>query len=246
MIVRFPQKIVDWFIANSARITIALLAIVATVIVASIISNYYTHNKDDEYNAQRKSLMDSVIYYKSKTGQIIAKTQEITKYESNPLERKEIDSLRKLLYLKNKEVDTYTKIISEANYGYSANTQTREIIRIKDSFPAYRYIYVSPHLKYDAIASRDSLKFSLLQTTDSIYILTTKKNIGKKEYKELNIFNSNPYASITGVHSISLPIQKEYSKISIGLHAGMDVFSRKPVLSVGINYDIIRIKKKIK
>ena len=114
------------------------------------------------------------------------------------------------------------------------------------TLPVYEYSHSGRNLKYMATAYPDSLKFTLLQTRDSLYLLTTTKKIGKREYKSINIINSNPNTTIEGIKSIDFAVPKEYGRLSLGVHGGIDVVNRQPVISIGLNYDIIRFKKKIK
>lgn len=244
----YLSKGTNWLKTNSKSIFLVLLTLVVLVVAKNILSNINTNSDDAAYNAIRNLYMDSVLYYKNRAGQMVAKTYTKTKYETSPADKKVIDSLRKQLSLSKKEISHYLRVIAASDYidNSSGKADAMYYMPQNPTLPVYEYSHSGSNLKYKATAYPDSLKFTLLQTRDSLYVVTTSKKIGKKEYKSVNIINSNPNTLIDGITSIDFTVPKEYGRLSIGVHGGVDIVNRQPVISIGLNYDIIRFKKKIK
>lgn len=241
------HKLNNWLYTNSAIIFRTLVFLLIAVVVLKSIGYLYNRREGEDYSVERQKYLDSVQYYRNKAGDIVAHGYEKQKYETSKEDRKTIDSLRKQLSLSKREINSYLRIINSTDYTPASTGKTDTIIlRGKDSLPIYKYSYNDGRLKYKASAYPDSLKFTLFQTTDSIYALYSNKKIGKKTFREIHIVSSNPSTITTGIKTISYETPKQYSPISLGVHAGIDIISRQPVISIGINYDILRIKKKIK
>jgi hypothetical protein len=234
-----------WLDNNKRYITftIGLLLVVGTAIIFFFGKAY--KQREEIYQLERDKYKDSIQILQDKTGDIVYKIHESTVYEHSLSEKKTVDSLAKILSIKEKEISNYKQIISKTDFS-KATAQIDTIYIDKDSFPVYEYKYRDDFLEYYAIASKDSLKYNKLLVIDSLYLLEASKKIGKKIFKELTVKNTNPSVVITDLKSLSFETPKEYSKFSLGAHLGYNVFTQQPTISIGLNFDVIRFKKKIK
>jgi len=221
------------------------MLILSITIITTAAVRWYSrlHNGESEL---RQKYMDSVEYYKSRSGKVVAQTYEKLKIQVSLEEKKEIDSLRRELSLKDRQLQGYLKIVSSTDYSKATGKIDTIIRKDSISLPIYKYSYSDPYLKYKATAYPDSLKFLLFETIDSVYVMYSTTKIGKTEYTRAHIMHSNPNTTTLGATSISYRVPREYRRLSLGMHVGMNVFSKNPVISVGLNYDVLRLKKKIK
>lgn len=235
----------SWFLKNTLNIILAIAFLIAGYFVTNWILGKYTEKKRTKYEIVRDKLKDSVIVSTDKAGDVIYEAYEKLIYEISPADKKRADSLADLLKIKEKELDKYIEIISKTDYSKATGKVDTIEVDTSGRFPIYKYSYSDKFIQYKAVASKDSLHFDKLEIVDSLYALYKKKKFGDKEYQEIVIKNINPNTKITGLKSLSFEQPKEYRRISVGVHGGIDVISRKPVISIGVNYDLIRFKKKI-
>ena len=225
-----------------------ILSFIILILIASFSIELFVHKSttlEKIYQLERDKYRDSIVTLQDKTGEIVYKISERTVYEHSKAEKKTVDSLANILQIKEKEIARYQEIISETDFS-KATGIIQEINVDVDSFHIYRYSYKDKFLEYDATASRDSLHYDKFIVRDSLYSIETKKTIGKKVYNDVVFKNLNPNVVITQSKSLSFEVPKEYSKFSLGAHIGINPITQQPVISVGLNIDILRFKKRIK
>ena len=231
------QKWIQWLKSHNSVRVILILAIFFLFII------FFRHlvHVTPKYEIERKYL-DSVIYYRDKAGKTITKTYERLSYELSDADRNLIDSLRNQLSLKRKQLTEIQMVVEAGDYQHvNAKLDT---FYIRDSFPVYRYIYSDASIQYKAEASIDSLRFDYLRTRDSVYLITTTKKVKGIPYKEIHIAHTNQNINMVGVKSLSIKEEPRYRRFSLGAHVGYDPFNKRPAVSIGINLDLIRFKKK--
>lgn len=235
----------NWFQRNKTYIISGIgILLIATIAISGYITRS-SYLKAEAYQLERDKYKDSILVLQDKTGDIVYKIKEKTIYEHSKEEKRIVDSLSKILLVKNKEISNYKEIISQTDFS-KATGKIDTITLSSDSTYIYHYSYKDNFLEYKVDASKDSLHYNLFQVRDSLYILESKKTFKKKEYFDLTIKNLNPSVIITQAKSLSYNVPKEYSKISLGVHLGINPFNQEPTISIGLNYDILRFKKKIK
>lgn len=227
---------------HKSKIFLVLVMLLTSSIIFIVVKNQVLKSRQDTYGEGRLKYIDSLIYYRNRAGNVVAKVYEKVRYELTDNDKHLIDSLRTQLRLKQKEVAQVLSI--QKTTMYEADASISEVEFEKDTLPTYSYEFTSSYLEYRAKASPDSLRFSKFITKDSLYILYSKNKIGGRDYRKVHIMNTNPNSTIIGAKSFQYEEPREYSRLSFGLHAGINPINRQPVVSIGINYDIIRLKKK--
>lgn len=218
---------------------IYIATIVILIIALSLSVNKCT-SINHEYNRNIATLHDSIHYYKSKQGQLVATTKL---YETNIKNLKYLnDSLYNTIKsLKAKNITQATQfsgqIINETHDTVyiikNAATGIVEIAPVDFNF-SNQYRLLEGRIS----ANRDSLYLNIdkdIVNFDYTVALDKKNNI--------HITSTNPYVKYNSISGFTLPKQKQ-KRWSIGptVGVGVDVTNGKisPQVGIGISYGIIK------
>lgn len=252
---------VNNFLKGTNWLKVCLVAVF--IIILTVVGIYIIHlskqKEYDKYNLVRKSAVDSIHIYADKHGDTVIKIfpKVASQNEVGLIEQREIDSLTDVLDITKKDRDKYLALATQGDYSKEATSIRDTVYYAVDSstgytkYPTYHYKYNGRFLSYDALAS-DSLRFKKLEIRDSLFAISEKHQIGNKFINSMVIKNTNPNVKITGFKYVDYEQPKEYSRWSIvaagGVGAQLNTVPIKagPVVMVGIGFDVLRFKKKIK
>ena len=231
-----------WIRTNRIKIFLVLIGVFLAVIGVIYIINLRTQNASLKYAKEHKALKDSIDVKIDKTGHQVATTSETIEVlkEVSVEDTRKIDSLQKLLDIKPKEVIKYIEVATKTDY---SKLVSAAIDSVKNQIRFYSLN--TNRIKYKAEASLDSLTFKQLVIQDTLQGVFTQKKIGKDTYNSFTARNTNKYVEFTDLDFVNKePIPKVKGPWGLGIHGGYDPFRKQPVVSVGVNYTIIRFNKK--
>lgn len=99
-------------------------------------------------------------------------------------------------------------------------------------------------IKYDVTMNRKSTEIKLTVKDKYSVILGDEREKWYKPRKPVALVtSSNPYTNITEMRAFQVVDKTKPKRIAIGLHVGygMTIYGLSPVVSVGVNFDAIRI-----
>lgn len=181
-----------------------------------------------------------------------SKTARINAFETS---RKTLLSLRSkdsTIKALQKLVDKNTKSATVFNSNTNIKSNTKNTITSKDTIIKDSLIYIYPEYRSlvsmgkwvngTAVSNKDGTVLDL-QIRNEFNVVIKKKD--KKSVVEVT--SMNPYSTLESVRSFT-EIPKDVKRIGIGLHVGYGAtlmnneIKLTPVVSVGINYNLINIK----
>jgi len=241
---------------KSYAIVILALVIVGVVVFYSLKVRKMQNTISALHN---KTLIDSTLLYTDKTGHTVAAKGAVSVGLIPPDKSKEIDSLLNIIAnnavvnanLDKKNLVNYSNI--KTNGDYSSAQPTKVVQSDKDTI--VHFTFKDSYLDYDFSLDTDSLllKNNFLHTRDSIDLFSTQQKIGKDYFNNIYIRNRSPYNHVIQADSYQYKVPVEYSRWSIGGQIGVGVplnttnwnaKSIQPYVGIGVNFQIIRFKKK--
>lgn len=161
-------------------------------------------------------------------------TQQVVEKE----EQKEyVDSLTKVLKVKEKDLESVTKAASGIDTGFSSNTNIE--YRPKDTI--YSVHKKDNWIDISAYAGRDSGKILLsLKDTLTYTTLTKSRLFSTKRY--VDIYHSNPYINTTSAYSLSFKEKQPFMIIGPYVGYGYDGQRFRPSIGVAVTVPLIKIK----
>lgn len=243
-----------------------LLVTIGLVIISVIITFLWSTNKLKKIheielrNAYDIGLLDTqpdqILITKDRNGQPMYKALEQNSMVLAKENKKMHDSLIKVIGDNNKDISKIVTISATTDNSHATGVPKTKPIKEDSLWNNYysriprTYSYKDPFYEYEAIAS-DSLRFNVNRMNDSLYLIYSKTKLKDKNYVTATIKNNNPKVTYTGIKSISYnEATREPSRWGIGVMGGVgyNPTSKKPVpvVGIGITYDIITFKKKIK
>lgn len=147
--------------------------------------------------------------------------------------KKQSDSLRRLLKLKEKEIVSITSMASKVDTGFS------EKVIYVDSTNTYQFHKKDNYLDLSGVLYKNDNKVDLkLGMLDTLTIVPYHKVRFFKESYGVDVSNKSPYVNI--VSGYSYQYSKPTKRFGIGPNISFDISNKKVIFGVGIQYNIIR------
>jgi hypothetical protein len=223
------QRILN-FIKNLSLKDIFYLLVIFGLVF--ILFNTYKDNKNKEMINKNNitALTDSISYYKSKNGELIATK---TLFETNI---KELENLNENLYTEIKDLKAKNKILLGVHMNGTIENPTNDTVYIVET--------IKSPFKYDFNFNNKwrDLEGMITYNNDSLTLNFNKDvvrfdyTIGLDNKNNIYIKSDNPYVSYNEISGFVIP-EKPKSKFVIGpsITYGVDMGNFKPSLNVGFS-----------
>lgn len=219
-----------FIIKNKVKILVSTILILLFFLYRSNNKlNSYKNKADNELVIR----LDSVKYYKSKLGQLVASNKVLSTSQQD---------FKKGYYIKDDSLNDIMKKFKKIKSSVIIKTQTviKEIkVPYKDTIPfsfKKEFKFQNPFYNINGISTHKGVTINNLNISTTLRQVTGVKTNWFKKTITTDVSSSNPFVKIKDIHSQTIEIKKR--RIGLGLFTGYD-YTLKPTIAIGLSYNFI-------
>lgn len=226
-------------------------ASIIIILILIVILSLRECSHSNEINEVRSQYNDTLTTYIDKNGVKTAKIQVIKEVDTKTFlelksSKESIKALQKevLLYKKKLKDATFARVETSVNStGKTTIIKVDTIIVNEDKkiYPIYKSNKSNEWVKWDVIASKDSINVDLKVINKfTISQIDKREGVFKPKKTFVEFKNLNPYTETQELQKFEVDNKKKKPKISIGPYIGVNILG-SPTIGIGAMYTLIRI-----
>ena len=223
------EKLIDFLKSNKTHI-IYLSFIALLLLILSICVNNCQRNTG-VYNNNINALVDSISYYKTKTGEIIA-SKSILEGDIDLLKKTNSELANELSLMKVKNPEQAVKIYTEYINNPSDTVWVIDSINITPVNIRKQFNFTDDWRSLQGDVYLNNNELGLTINKDEVYANYTLAIKDNKVY----VTSNNPYIKISDIQGITIPTPKtKHFYVGPSINFGYDPIQNKPSFNIGIS-----------